>query len=92
AIVSAVYFKKNITSCTSTKEITELYDNLIASITRDVYAKEGEYQFDFTAIRDTLFQILEENNIRKNIWPNAKDLQTDYVVGVCNKSARKSYK
>ena len=92
AVVSAAYFKKNINSCTSTKEIIELYNSLIESITKDVYAKEGEYQFDFTGIRDTLFKVLEENNIRRNIWPSSQELQTNYVIGVYSNSSRKSYK
>jgi len=89
AIVSAVYFKENINSCTSTREIVDLYNSLIASITNEVYTKEGEYCFDFTAIRDTLFKVLEDNNIRKSIWPNSNDLQTDYVIGTYVPKARR---
>ncbi|MDE6292402.1 MAG: hypothetical protein K2L98_01840, partial [Bacilli bacterium] len=92
AVVSAVYFQDNIASCTSKKEITELYDNLIALITNDVYTKEGEYHFDFTAIRDTLFKVLKDNNIKVSIWPNEADLQTDFVIGTYSKNDQKSFK
>lgn len=92
AVVSAVYFKSNISLCTSKKDIIDLYDNFISSITNEVYTKDGTYYFDFTAIRDTLFIILEENNINKNIWPDEKDLQVDCVIGVYSNTVARTYK
>lgn len=79
-IIAAAYFNENIPPIPSERTLFRLYNDFLDIITDEVTTKEGDYVFDFTAVRDTFYQILKNKKINDNLWPDEDSLIINRIV------------